>query len=225
MVLVPIWKKLLKTNLERIEKRAIRRNKTHIKFIIKLVNTKIVQVIIEALFVTISASLTTAPIILVGFNKINITNLVIGIFSSFIIGPIMIVGLLFIITKASFIEKILSLLLKILEGGAKLGAKLPLNQIYFITPNDCEILIYYILIFTVNFLIKIRLEKNQSAFQKRVKNLLSLLKYKINSNKNRIISIILIVSLIYSFVIIIPKNLNIYFVDVGQRRLFFNCNS
>lgn len=211
--------------LERINKRAIRRNKRKTKFIIKLINTKFIQIIMDASFISISVSLMIIPVILVGFNKVNITNLIAGIFSSFTVGPIMIVGLIFIVIRIKFIENILFILLRILINCAKLGAELPLNQIYFITPSNFQILIYYVLIFISDLLIKINLEKNPNSFQKRIKNLVSLAKYRVNSNKKKIISIILIIGLIFFFILNFPKNLKIYFVNVGQRRLYIDCNS
>lgn len=179
----------------------------------------------DASFISISVSLMIIPVILVGFNKVNITNLIAGIFSSFTVGPIMIVGLIFIVIRIKFIENILFILLRILINCAKLGAELPLNQIYFITPSNFQILIYYVLIFISDLLIKINLEKNPNSFQKRIKNLVSLAKYRVNSNKKKIISIILIIGLIFFFILNFPKNLKIYFVNVGQRRLYIDCNS
>ena len=201
------------------------RNKRKTRFVIKLINTRPIQMIADTFLVTVSVSLMIMPSLIIGFNKVNIANLIIVIFTSFIIGPIMIVGILFVAIKISFVEEILAFLLKILIDSAKFGASLPLNQIYFITPSIFQVLIYYILIFTLNFLIKINLEKNPNLFQRRIKNLISLAKYRINLNKKKIISSFLIISLIFSLVSIFAKNLKIYFVDVGQRRLHFNCNS
>ena len=63
---------------------------------------------------------------------------------------------------------------------------------------------------------KINLEKKKSAFQIRIKNLVSLFKYKIKINKKKVISKILIISCIYLIFLIFPKNLKIYFIDVNQ---------
>ena len=49
-----------------------------------------------------------------------------------------------------------------------------------------------------------------------MRNLVSLLKYRINQNKRRVISVILVILVVWSFIKFIPKNLKIFFLDVGQ---------
>ena len=208
--------KLIEESLDRKNRIAIRKNKVISKLIIKIMNTKIFKIIQNATLVTVSATLTVMPVVLISFNKVNITSLIISILTSFIIGEIVILGLISIITKINIIQKILSIFLKILISFSKLGNNLPLSQIYLVTPNLLEIIIYYILIFSVFFIIKINLVKNKSAFQIRIKNLLSLAKYKIRNNKKKAISIILTICLINLIIFLTPKSLKIYFVDVGQ---------
>ena len=208
--------KQLKTHLSKVEKRAIRRNKQITKMFIKILNTKVSQAIIQAILVTISANLMVMPIILISFNKVSISSLMISVITSFIIGPIVIVGLVFIIIRIDLVQEILSFLLKLMINIAKLGSNLTLNQIYLVTPSIMQIIIYYVFVLILNTLIKIKLEKEPNSIQKRIKNLLSLLKYHIRLNKKKIISITLIISLICIFFIFIPKNLKIYFIDVGQ---------
>ena len=193
--------------------------------LIKILNTKLFQAIIEAILLTLSVTLIIAPIIIIKFNTINITNFFSVIIASFLIGPIMILGLSIILLKIKILQQLLSILLEILINCAKLGAKLPFNQIYFVTPNFFQIIIYYSLIFLIYFFTKINLEKRKSSFQMRIKNLLNLAKYKIYTNKNRVFLIIIINVLIITFYFFIPKDLRIYFVDVGQRRLYINCNT
>lgn len=209
-------KKWVKYILDRNLRRAIRKSKRFSKFIIEIVNSKIGKLWQDVVIVTFSATLAVTPIAVVNFNKISITSLLISILTSFIIGPIVIFGLVFILIKIDIIEKLLSIFLKTLINIAKFGSQLPLNQIYFITPNILQIIIYYSFIFVINIIININLEKNSNMIQKRVKNIVSYAKYKIKSNKNRFISILLIISLLYSFILIIPKNLKIFFVDVMQ---------
>lgn len=59
-------------------------------------------------------------------------------------------------------------------------------------------------------------EKNLTPFYQRIKNLVSLAKYRFRENKQRFISIILSICLIFSLVKVYPKDLKIYFIDVGQ---------
>lgn len=51
---------------------------------------------------------------------------------------------------------------------------------------------------------------------RRIKNLIALFRYKFRQNRKRYISIILIPIIIFSVLKIIPRNLKIHFVDVGQ---------
>ena len=95
--------------LDRVERKAIRRNKRVTKFIIKILNTKIMILIKDAILLTISASIA-------------------------------------VIFKMDFIQKILSIFLNILLAISKIGEKLPLNQIYVVTPNLFEVIIYYFIV-------------------------------------------------------------------------------
>ena len=68
----------------------------------------------------------------------------------------------------------------------------------------------------LTFLISVYRDKKENAFHKRIKNLINLFRYKIRENKKKIISIILSACLVISIIKIVPKNLKIYFIDVGQ---------
>lgn len=202
--------------LDRVERKAIRRNQKVTKFIIKILNTKIMILIKDAILLTISASIAVIPITAITFNTISVTSLIISVITSFLVGEIVILGLVFIIFKIDLVQKILSIFLNVLLIISKVGEKLPLNKIYVVTPNLFQIIIYYFIVFIINYIVKINLEKNKTGFQKRVKNLISLMKYKIKLNKRKIISMILIICIFNFFIWVIPKNLRIYFIDVGQ---------
>ena len=66
------------------------------------------------------------------------------------------------------------------------------------------------------FLYYIYQSKTPNVFQKRIRNLVSLLKYRIFQNKRKVISVVLIIVLCLGSLRFIPKNLRIYFIDVGQ---------
>lgn len=53
-------------------------------------------------------------------------------------------------------------------------------------------------------------------FYQRIRNLVSLAKYKYRTNKNKVISTICIICICSFIIAIVPKNLRIYFIDVGQ---------
>ena len=209
-------KKIIDLHFKRIEKNAIRRNKRKTSFFIKIRNSKVFQILEESTIITISASIVVFPIVLINFHKISITSLLISVITSLIIGPIVILGILLVCLKSRVIALVLSKLVSILIFISEIGSKLPLNQIYFITPNLVQIIFYYSLVFIVNSVIKIYINKRPSLTQKRIKNLISLLKFKIITNKKKIISIILSIGIIFTILKIVPKNLKIYFIDVGQ---------
>ena len=202
--------------LDRKNRQAIRKNKKITKMMIKGMSSKLGKSILDAILVTISATLGIMPILLITFHMVNVTSLIISVLTSFLVGPIMILGLIVIVVKINLFEEILSLFLKWLINMAKWGSNLPLNQIYFITPSIWKVILYYTTIIILNFILKINLEKNPTMFQKRIKNLINFAKYKLKSNKKKFIALILMISLLYGFISIIPKNLKIYFVDVGQ---------
>ena len=174
--------------------------------------------------ITISATLFVMPLNAICFNKIAISSLIISIIVGFIIGPIIILGFIFIICfklltllklKNIYIQ-VLSLTLKILIFISKIGSRLPLNKIYVTTPTVLEIIAYYSLILIGRYLYNLYHKDSLSISEKRVKNLLSLAKFKYRENKKKVISIVLIICLIITSFKIIPKDLKIYFIDVGQ---------
>lgn len=87
------------------------------------------------------------------------------------------------------------MLLKITE----ITSNIPFSKIYVKTPYIYQMIIYYAVIFGINYLIKTnKIEQ-------------------IKKYKNKIIAVVLIITLIPSFIEIFPnKNLKIYFIDVGQ---------
>ncbi len=208
--------KLIDSYFYKLNRKAIRKNLKKLKLILVIVNSKIFKIIQKAIIVTISAIAIIFPIILLNFNKVSVLSLILSVIVSFIIGPIVILGIMFIFFNFKFIEIILSFFIKILLNISKLGNIIPLSNIYLTTPNILEVIIYYFLIFLISFFLKIRLKKNLSSFEIRMKNLLNLFKYKLKYNRNKVISIFLLTIIVYSFIIIIPRNLKIYFIDVGQ---------
>ena len=216
IVISPILNKGISEYLEKINNKAIRKNKKKIRKIIKILKNKFFVVLQKDFIATISAYFLVMPIILLNYHVISITSLFVSSIASFLVGPIIIFGFLTIIFKLEVCDVILEILIKILVKISNFGSNIFLNQIYFITPSLVAILIYYVLFFILIFIFKIYLEKNPNAFYKRIKNLISLIKFKIKLNRKKLISLILIIIMFISLYIFIPKNLKIYFIDVGQ---------
>ena len=82
------------------------------------------------------------------------------------------------------------------------------------------IIIVLIIFLVFNYIYKIYYEKNLSITKIRFRNLIALYKYQFIQSKDRykkrIFIILLLVVLAFSIFHFIPKNLKIYFVDVGQ---------
>ena len=220
-----ILKKISREYLERARNKAVRKNKKILKNFLNILNSKIGSLIIDSILLTFSCTITIIPVLVYHFNIIPIFSLIFSVLAGFIIGPIIIIGIICLIFNFWFFEKILSLSLKILIFLSCLGSKIPLNKVYVIIPSIYFIIFYYLFSFLYLFLIKVKSEKKPNTFQMRVRNICSLIKYKLNQNKKKFISIITIIGLIFIVVIIFPKDLRIYFVDVGQRRLHSYFNS
>ncbi len=99
-------------------------------------------------------------------------------------------------------------------------SKLPFSKIYIVTPKIYFILIIYIFFIIFNFVYKIYHDRNLSITKIRFRNLIAVYKYQFIQNKvkykKRIATILLLIILFFSIFHFIPKNLKIYFVDVGQ---------
>lgn len=220
-----LLKKYISNSLEKTNNRAIRKNQKKIRYGIKIINSKIGQIVLDSILVTISSMISIIPIIIYQFNKLPIFSIFLSILASFIIVPIIVLGLICLVFDTSFLQILLSYSLKILIFISKLGSKIPLSKIYIITPNIIFVIMYYFLVLLSFYIIQLKLEQTPNMFQFRIRNIISLIKYRLNQNKTKIISIILVFFIISFLYFRIPKNLKIYFVDVGQRRLYFYCNS
>jgi len=181
-------------------------------------NFNIKNNLFNAVGVTLSVAIFIAPIMAVYFNKIPIFSLFISIIVGLLAGPIFLLGIIYILSRVFFIKTCLRFLVKILLFLAKIGSKILFNQIYIIMPNVIEILLYYSLIFISLFFISIYIPKRKynKVFNKRIKNLVSLVKFKFNRNKKKVISVFIIVTLFICILFFVPKDLKIYFIDVGQ---------
>ena len=183
---------------------------------------KYLKYIKENLAVYLSIQIIILPIIINTFNTFGILAIITNLLLSIIIEPIIIFGLVAVFTSVLF-PKFLNILaypiiglLKLLMLLSESGSILPFNKIYITTLNISEIIIYYILIFSINCIYKIYNKKKPSSFEYRFRNILSLVKYKIKLNKSKVFSVIVLSIFIFTTIKIIPKKLQIHFIDVGQ---------
>ncbi len=202
--------------------------------------SRLVESLKDMISVTLSAQLMILPIMLYHFNMIGIYFLITNIFVSFMMGPIMFLAIIFIISSfihlqiSQFISIFLSWSIKGLIQISNLS-NLPFSKIYIPTPSIVLIAIYYIVILSSNQIYMIYSKQNLTNTQKRVKNLIALLKYqfyekkkktwktyqKILKEKNikiwiqktyKIMFVVIFLIGMYPF----SKNLKIHFLDVGQ---------
>ncbi len=207
----------------------------------KLIN-KLSASIKQMLIVSISANLIIFPIIAFHYNTISLTFFISNILAGPILGIIIILGFItifisFISIRISKIPAIiLSIFIKILILIANFASQLPFSKIYVKTPNILSIILYYIILFILIYLIRcrrktnLRIQKEQNVEKTvQINNSSS---YKeigqrryerifINSLRNKkiqkdMIAIVLIITIIFQIIKIIPSDLKIYFIDVGQ---------
>ena len=183
--------------------------------------SKIIKIIQQILSVTISAQVIITPILLLNFHTISIYSLFANLVLSIIIGPIVIIAFIGIIL--SFINaQLINIFKPILDIGLKIlniisnFSKLPFSKFYIQTPSSFTVILYFIIIFIGKYILIIYTSYCLTPTYKRIKNLISLFKYKFNIKKNKYIKYFIICFLILLIIQFIPKNLKIYFVDVGQ---------
>lgn len=191
------------------------------KYKTKNISIKILNYIQENITVSFSANVFIWPIMVSMFNTTSITFFITNFFVSLIIGPIIIIGLLFIILKSLFsksivIKFILEKLLEILITISQLGKTLPLSKIYVVTPEVFGVVIYYIVILIINIFYKMLNKRNKTTFEKRLINWKNLLKHLIRKNYQKLIIIPICIGLLLITGIVLSRDLKIYFIDVGQ---------
>ena len=182
---------------------------------------KIIDKIKEIISVSISVQLFIFPLILENMNTFNPYFLISNLLLSIIIGPIVIIGFLFIIISL-FNLKIANFFSIIVKGGIKILilisniGKIRFSKIYIPTPHLFSIILYFFSIYTILHIYQIYSAKKPNTTQIRVRNLIAIVKMKIRKNKIKIKQILGLIIAAIIIINIIPKNLKIYFIDVGQ---------
>ena len=174
-------------------------NKPISTFLSKYINKKIAAM----LAVTLAAEIMIFPIAVLNFNTISTMFLISNIVAVPLSGAIILYGYVNIfVGMISFkigksIAIILNELVKILIYVAKYTAKIPFSSITVTTPSIITVICYYIMIYSIY---------NKKCVKK-------------------VTAAVTIIVLVISFFNIIPKEMRIHFVDVGQRRLYSNRNA
>lgn len=211
---------LLQKNIKKVLKNLKIKNKKW-KYRLSTKTLKIISKIQEILSVTISAQISILPIMIYYFNIFGTYFLLSNLLISILIGPLLILSLITIILSfifnpiAKFISYFLSLLIHIFIYISNIS-NIPFSKFYLPTPNVWTIILYYIMVFLFNIIYVLYNSKKLNATIVRFRNLIALIKYKVISNKKRCFRFYIIIFLIFILFKLIPKNLQINFVDVGQ---------
>ena len=171
--------------------------------------------IIEIMSVSISAQIVIAPIMIINFNTIGIGFLLTNLLLSLVIGIIVIGGFIQILVSFISINAGLALakLVQIPTYGLLLISKIDLGNFKVVTPDLYQIILYYLIIcISRHFYIIFHL-KNFNSTQKRIKNIIYLIKYKLRPYLKKILTILLGVVVVIFVISKIPHNLEIYFID------------
>ncbi len=183
---------------------------------------KLKEYIQDIISVMISAQIVLIPFIIVFFNKVGILFIFINILVTLIVGPIVILGFIQIIISliciklGKIVSFILNPLIHILNLIVNAGDNISFNKSYFTTPDTYKIVIYYISILFLNYILKIYFLRKLNYTQIRIKNIIQVIKYKIRLNKGILKKYVIVFIFIVIIFNIIPKELEVHFIDVGQ---------
>lgn len=185
-------------------------------------NKKIVSYLIENVLITVSANIIVIPIMMYSFNTFSlnfiISNLVAGILMEPItLGGMLLIILSFINLKVAYIISVpYNILLKLLIFTSNFVSKIPLSQIIVSTPNLIFIVFYYISLYIVFYSIYI-IKKYPNRFITKKIILIYKRIFGFIKKKRRIFFILILTLILFILILkIIPKNLKICFIDVGQ---------
>ena len=176
----------------------------------------------DLVLITIFANIFVMPIILYSFNTISFSFILSNLIASILIGPITIGGFLLIIfsfihIKLAYVIAIpYNLLLQILIHSTKLVSQMPYSEILLPTPSLFIICIYYFLLFLFLFY---KLLKKSFYHHYMVKKIVGYVKntlFFLRKKRYIILFFTIFIFSIFLFFKTIPKDLKIYFIDVGQ---------
>lgn len=197
-----------------------RKRKKTFHFLEKRQN-QIKQKMQETLAVTFSAQIVIFPLMIYHFNVFSIYFVLTNLLVSFLLGPIMLLAFLFLIccffskTGCFLLAYILEKLLFIFLLITKIG-KLPFSKIYLPTPSLIQLIFYFVCLFFFFILCFCFITKKENLTQRRVRNLVALFRYRFFLKRKLYLKMILLFFFLLFSLSFLPKNLRIYFVDVGQ---------
>ena len=174
--------------------------------------------IIEVISVSISAQVVITPIMALNFNSIGIGFILTNLMLSYIIGIIVMGGFIQILISVISTNAGMAIakIIEIPVYGILLISKISFGNFKIVTPDLYQVIVYYIVVCLFRFLYQVFHSKNCNPTQKRVKNTIYLVRYKLRPYFSKIIIVFLLVILLICGFRKIPRDLKIYFIDVGQ---------
>ena len=177
----------------------------------------------EIIAITLAAQLAIIPISIYQFNLFSSYFIITNFFISIIVGIAYITAIVFTILSFSnfqiialinfLLEKILNIILII----SQIPKNLISSKIYLPSPSILQILAYYIVLLFIFYIFVLRNKREKNMSEHRVLNLIALAKYRYREmRKKKKYAILLIVITISLIPCLIPKNLKVNFLDVGQ---------
>lgn len=192
------------------------------KEIINLLERRTNKKVAKILGVSLSAQILILPILVYNFNTLSLSFLLSCFVSSIFAGIIFIsgIGIIIISFLSLKISKKTSLILKILINILSLSAEkiadFKLLNYTVKTPIMLEVMTYYLLFFSIKYIFIVfhKDKQNLRRYEKRMINKLR----EIGLKKILYVLIIIVSTFITTALLyrIIPKELKIYFIDVGQ---------
>lgn len=179
----------------------------------------LVNKIKENLSVMFSAQILILPIMIYNFNIIGTYFIISNLLVSVIIGTTIFLSILLVTSSFIFFSiskifsHILTILLQLLIIISNIS-KLPFSKIYIPTPSILSIILYYVMIYVLNFLDNVYSKESDSYY--RIRNLIAIFKYRIRKNRPRVKKLIIATFVLMIIMNILPKNLKVHFIDVGQ---------
>ena len=184
--------------------------------------SKVRKKVNEMIAVSLSAQIMLLPLLVYHFHTLGIYVLITNLLVSVVIGPIIVLGFLYVIF--SFVgEPMTKLIVFLLNGGLDIlkgiakFSELPLAKIYLSTPKILYIVLYWLGICLVNQVYPIYYLRFLTTTQQRIKNLISLFYYQYCQKRTLYFRVMIFIIFIFFLIFFtFPKNLSIHFVDVGQ---------
>lgn len=191
----------------------------NIKYLFCKIHIK--EKIADLLSITFSAQIMIMPIMALKFNSISFTFFISNMLATPFLGITMILGFITIFISfilyniAKMLAIVLNLNLEILISISHFTSKIPFSNIIIKTPYVLSIILMYCLILVLNYICTIyKYNKNLRLFKRKILKLINL------KNIIKILNIIFIIIIVFNMFCylykLIPKDLRIYFIDVGQ---------